>query len=72
MSNDYEMLPLLVVTRRCYDQLKRVAELKGRSVEDLCEAAIEDATILSEREYPPPGEGARSLQRKRYRDGNVS
>jgi hypothetical protein len=53
MSMDYEPISLMI-TKRAADQLRRVSEATGRKVDDLAEAAVEDACIMSERDYPPP------------------
>lgn len=52
-ARDYEC-HTVTITKRAADQLRNVSRLKGRTIEDLMEAAIEDACILSEREYPLP------------------
>lgn len=49
---DFEIISLCV-TKRCVEQLRNVSRKTGRQVESLAEAALEDACIQSEREYPP-------------------
>lgn len=41
------------ITKRAADQLRRVSAATGRTFDSLMEAAIEDACIMSERDYPP-------------------
>lgn len=53
-ARDYEV-HTVTITKRAADQLRNVSRQKeGRTIESLMEAAIEDACILSEREYPLP------------------
>lgn len=47
-ERDYEMLSICV-TKRCAEQLRKVAAERGRTVESLAESAVEDAAIMSER-----------------------
>ena len=49
-ARDYEC-HTVTITKRTADQLRKVSALNGRTIEDLMEAAIEDACILSERDY---------------------
>lgn len=51
---DFEII-MLCITTRAANQLRNVSLKTGRQVESLAEAAIEDACIMSEREYPPDG-----------------
>lgn len=59
---DYEPIKLMI-TKRAADQLRKVAAEKGRTVEDLAEAAVEEECIRSERDYPPS-------KQEVYRGGN--
>lgn len=49
-ARDYEC-HTVTITKRAADQLRKVSAIKGRTIEDLMEAAIEDVCILSERDY---------------------
>lgn len=50
MSNesDFEVISICI-TKRAADELRKVAEQRGRTVESLAESAVEDACIMSER-----------------------
>lgn len=50
---DYEVHSVCI-TKRAAEQLRNVSDKTGRTVENLMESAIEDACIISEREYPLP------------------
>jgi hypothetical protein len=51
---DFVVIGTLCITKRAHDQIERVAAATGRTFASLCEAAVEDAALQSEREYPPP------------------
>lgn len=52
-ARDYEVMSVCI-TKRAADQLRNVSSrMQGRTIESLAESAIEDACIISEREYPP-------------------
>ena len=50
-ARDYEVHSVCI-TKRAADHLRKVAAIRQRTIEDLMEAAIEDACIQDERNYP--------------------
>ena len=62
-------MPLLsaFVSDRALAILRRESEATGRSIDDLASAAVEEAALAAERQYPPPPCG-HSEPESDYRD----